>query len=172
MSPLAVLVGAPGAGKSTVGRRSAERLGCGFSDSDSLIEARAGMTVSDIFINVGEPEFRRIEEEVIAEAMREHDGVLALGGGAVMSQATRDLLVGQRVIWLRVGISDAASRVGMNTARPLLLGNVRSKMSSLLTERAPLYESVATTTVDTSGRKVREVVDEVVGIVEGWRHGR
>ncbi len=168
MSALAVLVGAPGAGKTTVGRRLAEHLGCSFTDTDALVEEESGMSVSDIFVTLGEPAFREREEDAVARALG-GDGVVALGGGAVMSPATRDRLREQPVIWLRVDLSSAASRVGMNTARPLLLGNVRTKMATLLQDRAPLYEEVATAVVDTSGRKVRDVVADVVTIVDGWR---
>lgn len=169
MSPLAVLVGAPGAGKSTVGRRAAEQLGCPFVDTDALIEAAAGMPVSDIFVSLGEPEFRRLEEDAVAEAIAHQPGIVSLGGGAVLSPLTRERLASAPVIWLRVTLQDAAQRVGMNTARPLLLGNVRGTLSQLLAERQPLYEEVATATVDTSGRRVRDVVQEVIAVVEGWR---
>lgn len=162
--PLVVLVGAPGAGKSTVGRRVAERLGVPFADTDHLIEEVAGMSVSDIFVTAGEPEFRRLEEDAVAEALRARSGVLALGGGAVLSDRTRHLLAGHRVIWLRVSMSEAATRVGMNTARPLLLGNVRTTLASLLEARTPLYEEVSSAVVDTSDRKIRDVIAEVTDL--------
>jgi shikimate kinase len=167
MAPVAVLVGSPGAGKSSVGRRVAERLGVPFADSDALIESAAGMSVSDIFITLGEDEFRRLEADAVARALEEHSGVLSLGGGAVLREQTRQRLAGVRVVWLRVSVSDAASRVGLNTARPLLLGNVRATLSSLLDKRNPIYESVATDVVDTSGRSLREVTEEVLKVVRG-----
>ena len=163
--PSLVLVGAPGAGKSTVGRRVAEQLGVPFVDTDLLIEASSAMSVSDIFVTLGEPEFRRREEEVVAEALLTQRGVVALGGGAVLSAATRSRLAQHRVVWLRVSMSDAATRVGMNTARPLLLGNVRTTLSSLLNERTPLYEEVCSAIVDTSDRKLRDVIADVVALV-------
>ncbi len=162
MSPVAVLVGAPGAGKSTVGKRLATALGVDFADADALIEAEMGMSISDIFVTLGEPAFRAKELEVIARELQESTGVLALGGGAIMNPKTREALQGAQVIWLQVDIASAASRVGMNTARPLLIGNVRGKLGELMAERAPLYEEVSTIIVNTSGRKVREVVDELV----------
>ncbi|MFA7324181.1 MAG: shikimate kinase [Candidatus Nanopelagicales bacterium] len=162
MTPVAVLVGAPGAGKSTVGKRLASALGVDFADSDALVEAEAGMSVSDIFVTMGEPEFRAREEETIAKALDERDGVLALGGGAIMNPSTRERLQGVPVIWLDVDLSSAAKRVGMNTARPLLLGDVRGRMLRLMKERAPLYAEVSTITINTSGMKVREVVEELV----------
>jgi shikimate kinase len=156
MPPSVVLVGSPGAGKSTVGRRVAEKLGVPFADTDVLIEAAAGMSVSDIFVTLGEDEFRE-----------EREGVLSLGGGAVLREETRARLANVRVVWLRVTASDAASRVGMNTARPLLLGNVRATLSSLLEQRNPVYAEVATDVVDTSGRSLREVTEEVLRVVSG-----
>jgi shikimate kinase len=163
--PIAVLIGAPGAGKSTVGRRVAERLKVPFVDTDTLIEEESGMSVADMFVELGEPEFRRREEEAVKRALEQQEGVIALGGGAILSELTRERLSGHTVVWLRVNVSDAASRVGMNQARPLLLGNVRGRLTQLLQERTPLYEQVATITVDTDGRAVREVTSSVLAAV-------
>ena len=163
--PVAVLIGAPGAGKSTVGRRVAERLQVPFVDTDALIEEESGMSVADMFVELGEPEFRLREEEAVRRALEEQTGIVALGGGAILSETTRSRLVGHTVVWLRVNVSDAASRVGMNQARPLLLGNVRGRLTQLLNERTPLYESVATVTIDTDGRAVREVTSSVLAAV-------
>lgn len=167
MSPRAIFVGAPGAGKSTVGRRVAERLGVPFADSDALIEKKAGKPVSDIFISDGEDEFRRMEREVIAEALDSFSGILSLGGGAIVDPVTREALAGQRVVWLQVDLGNATSRVGMNSARPLLLGNVRGTMLTMLEQRTPLYAQVASDTIDTSGRSVKEVVTEAVDLLRG-----
>lgn len=169
MGPRAVIVGAPGAGKSTVGRRVAERLGVPFADSDALIEERVGKSVSDIFITDGEAEFRRLEREEIAQALSDFAGVLSLGGGAIMDDTTRAALREQRVVWLKVDLSHATQRVGMNSARPLLLGNVRGTMLAMLEQRTPLYAEVASDVVDTSGRGVKDVVAEVTSLlgVEG-----
>lgn len=165
VGPVVVLIGSPGAGKSSVGRRLAQRLGVAFADTDAMIEEDAGMSVSDIFVTEGESAFRDREERTVARALSEHRGVLSLGGGAVLSPLTRERLAGQRVVWLTVTLSDAAARVGMNTARPLLLGNVRATLGALLEERTPLYASVATDVVETSGRSLRQVVDEVARAV-------
>jgi shikimate kinase len=167
MAPVLVLIGSPGAGKSSVGRRVAEALGVPFADTDAIVESTSGMSVSDIFVTFGEDEFRRREAEAVASALADRDGVVALGGGAVMRPETRDRLEGMRVVWLRVSASDAAGRVGMNTARPLLLGNVRATLSSLLEQRNPVYEEVSTDIVDTSGRNVREVTEAVLEVVRG-----
>jgi len=166
MSPIAVLVGAPGAGKSTVGRRIAGRLGVDFADSDALVEARAGKPVADIFVSDGEVAFRDLERAEIAEALVNFDGVLSLGGGAILDDSTRAALLGQRVIWLQVDLTNATQRVGMNSARPLLLGNVRGTMLAMLEARTPLYEEVADHRIDTSGRSIKEVVAEAAAVVE------
>src|ERR687894_571071 len=143
-----VLVGAPGAGKTTVGRALADRLGLGFVDVDAVIVERAGKPIAEIFADEGEEAFRRMEEQVTAELL-DQPGVLALGGGAVLSARTRSALRGRQVVWLRVGLAAAVKRVGMDTARPLLLGNVRGRLLALLNERAPLYAEVATEGIDT-----------------------
>ena len=162
MAPRVVLVGAPGAGKSTVGRILAGRLGVEFHDTDAGIEAAEGSTVSDIFINKGEAYFRSLERTQVATMVAEHDGVVALGGGAVLDPDTREILKGAPTIWLRVGLGDALSRVGMNQARPLLLGNVRGTLLRMLEERSPLYAEVATAAVDTDGISAPDVADAVL----------
>ena len=162
MAPRAIIIGAPGAGKTSVGRRVAERLGVAFHDSDAAIEKRAGKPVSDIFLSDGEAEFRRLEREVIAESLKDVDGVLSVGGGAVLDPDTREAFSHHTVVWLEVDLATATQRVGMNGARPLLMGNVRGTMITMLNERTPLYAEVATITVDTSGRSVKTVVSDVV----------
>jgi shikimate kinase len=159
-----------GAGKTTVGRILAETWGVGFRDSDQDVEAAEGRTVSDIFVASGEAEFRALERAAVAQALAEHDGVLALGGGAVLDASTRERLDGHRVVFLRVGLSDAAQRVGLGVARPLLLGNVRTQLKKFIDERTPVYESVATHVVDTDGLSVHEVVERVRAAVEDDTH--
>lgn len=165
MAPSVVIVGAPGAGKSSVGRRAAERLGVPFADSDALIEARAGKSVADIFVDDGEVAFREMEFEEIAEALANFNGVLSLGGGAILDARTRTRLDGHCVVWLKVDLTNATQRVGMNSARPLLLGNVRGTMLTMLEQRTPLYEEVASCEIDTSGRPIKSVVADVVEMV-------
>lgn len=167
MAPRVVIVGAPGAGKSTVGRRVAEQLDVPFADSDALVEKRAGKPVSDIFISDGEAEFRRLEREEISRALSDFTGVLSLGGGAIVDESTRVALHDQVVVWLQVDLSNATQRVGMNSSRPLLLGNVRGTMLAMLEQRTPLYAEVASHTLDTSGRGVKDIVVEVVSVLEG-----
>lgn len=157
-----VLIGPMGAGKTTVGGLLADRLGRSLRDTDHDVEARAGRAISEIFVDDGEEAFRALERAAVADALATHDGVLSLGGGAVLDPGTRDLLAGHDVVFLRVGLSDAVKRVGLGVGRPLLLGNVRSRIKSLLDERTPIYESVATLVVDTDGREPAEIAEEIL----------
>lgn len=159
--PIAVLVGAPGAGKSTVGRVLADVLGVGFRDTDRDIEDSAGKSVSDIFIDEGEDHFRGLETAAVAAALADHDGVLALGGGAILDAGTRARLAGHRVIWLRIDLPSAAKRVGLARDRPLLAMNPRAHLRQLLAARAPLYAEVASHTVETSDYSVAVIVDQL-----------
>jgi shikimate kinase len=161
MSRPTVLVGAPGSGKSTVGAMLAGRLGVGFRDADTIIVERTGKSIAEIFADEGEAAFRTLEEQITAELL-ELPGVLALGGGAVLSPATRRALRGHRVVWLRIGLSQSVKRVGLDTARPLLLGNVRGRLLKLLNERAALYAEVATEVVDTDHTTPAEVVEMIM----------
>lgn len=161
MTPLVVLVGPPGAGKTTVGRRLAERHGVTFRDTDHDVEAAVGKTISDIFVEHGEATFRAHERAAVAAALATHAGVLALGGGAVIADETRQALKSQRVVFLDVGLATAVERVGLNTARPLLAVNPRAELKRLLEERRPLYEEVATLVISTDDRTADDVVDVI-----------
>ncbi|MGF7238179.1 MAG: shikimate kinase [Frankia sp.] len=164
--PVVVLVGPPGAGKTTVGSLLADRLGVPFRDTDADVETTAGMTVADIFIEQGEDRFRELERAAVAAALDSHPGVLAVGGGAVLDPTTRAALRGHRVVHLAVGVSDATRRVGLGRDRPLLVEGPRTKIAAMLRARAPLYAEVATSAVDTNGRTPEEVVDMVETLVE------
>lgn len=161
MAPRVVLVGPPGSGKSTVGQLLAERIPGGFRDTDADVEATAGKPISDIFLAEGEEAFRKLETEALRVALAEHPGVLALGGGIVLAPENRAALAGHRVAYLSVRASEAASRVGFDTARPLLLGNPRARLRQLLAEREPWYVEVATTTYPTDGKTPAEVAIEI-----------
>lgn len=164
--PRVVLVGPMGAGKTTIGALLARRWGVAVRDTDADIVAAQGREISDIFVDDGEAAFRALEREAVAVALAEHDGVLSLGGGAVLDPGTRELLAGHTVVFLRVGLTDAVKRVGLGTARPLLMGNVRAQVKALLDERTPVYESVATHTVETDDRTPDEVADSVAALLE------
>ncbi|HSU00968.1 MAG TPA: shikimate kinase [Nocardioides sp.] len=161
MAPRVVLVGPMGAGKSTVAGLLGRAWGVPVRDTDADIVATSGREISDIFVESGEEHFRALEAAAVAAALDEHDGVLALGGGAVMREETRELLADVPVVFLRVGLSDAVKRVGLGAGRPMLLGNVRSRVKALLDERAPVYASVATHVVDTDDRTPDEVAAEI-----------
>lgn len=159
MKPCIVVAGPPGSGKSTVGPLLAKHLGVAFRDSDDDIVAREGRSIADIFATDGEPVFRELEADIIAEALLEHDGVLSVGGGAVLSPATKERLRGHQVVFLNVGFATGVQRVGLSSARPLLAGvNPRATYRSLLEARLPVYRAVSTIEVGTDGRTPEEIV--------------
>ncbi len=160
-TPIVVLIGPPGAGKTTVGSLLAGLLGVDFLDTDTVVEERAGKPVADIFVSDGEQVFREMERAAVAQALTGHSGVLALGGGAVMDQRTQALLAGHRVVYLRTGFATAAHRTGLDTPRPLLAINPRATLKSLLEQRIPVYESLATITVPTDDRDAQEIADDL-----------
>jgi shikimate kinase len=163
--PVCVLVGVMGAGKSTVGALLAERLGVGFHDVDAAIEAAAGKPIPEIFFDEGEDHFRALERQAVVEALASVDGVLALGGGAVMSEQIRDALAGHTVVYLSVEFADAIRRVGLGQGRPLLALNPRATLKHLLDQRRPLYEKVATHVVRTDGRTPEEIATEIAALL-------
>ncbi|HSV65866.1 MAG TPA: shikimate kinase [Mycobacteriales bacterium] len=160
--PVAVLIGPPGAGKTTVGTLLAGKLGVPFRDTDADVEAAAGKPVAEIFLDDGEPYFRALEEQAVAAALTTYAGVLALGGGAVLAERTQAGLAGHTVVYLSVGPAEALARVGLNRDRPLLLGNPRAQLRALLEQRVPIYQRLATLTVHTDGRTPEEIVAELV----------
>lgn len=163
MAPKAVLVGLPGSGKSTIGRRLAKALNLTMLDTDAAIEETTGRTIADIFATDGEAEFRRIEEEVIRSALATHDGVLSLGGGAVTTPGVRAALAGHTVVYLEISAAEGVRRTGGSTVRPLLAGPDRAeKFRALMSERVPLYRRVATMRINTNRRNPGAVVRTIV----------
>ncbi|HEY8480101.1 MAG TPA: shikimate kinase [Spirillospora sp.] len=162
MRPKAVLIGPPGSGKTTIGGALAQRLGVALRDTDADVEATAGKPIGEIFIDDGEEHFRDLERAAVAAALDEHEGVVALGGGAILAKETQDRLAGHTVVYLRVGLPEAIKRVGLASARPLLALNPRSQMRKLLEERLPIYERLGTVSVDTDGRDPDDIVEEIV----------
>ncbi|OLR91704.1 shikimate kinase [Actinokineospora bangkokensis] len=163
MSPVAVVVGPPGAGKTTIGRALAAALGVPFRDVDADVVTAAGKPITDIFTEDGEEAFRALEERAVAAGLAEHAGVLALGGGSVLSAATRALLAGHTVVFLNVGLAEGVRRTGLSAARPLLVGiNPRARFRELLEQRLPLYREVATVEVTTDDLAPEEVVARVL----------
>jgi shikimate kinase len=155
-----VLVGFMGAGKTTVGRLLAAKLGVPFADSDQVIEERAGKPVSRIFAEDGEPAFRRLEHDVIAELLAGPDVVLAVGGGAAAEPGTRDLLAAAPVVYLRVSYAEAMARVGGDDGRPML---ARPEVGQLYAARDPLYRAAARAVVDTDARSPEEIALDIIG---------
>ncbi|MDX1882923.1 shikimate kinase [Mycolicibacterium sp. 120270] len=167
MAPKAVLIGLPGSGKSTIGRRLAKSLGVALLDTDTAIEEKTGRAIPDIFASDGEEEFRRIEEEVIREALETHDGVLSLGGGAITTPGVREALSGHTVIYLEISASEGVRRTSGTTVRPLLEGGDRTeKFRALMSARVPLYRRAATIRVNTNRRNPGAVVRYIVSRLE------
>lgn len=166
VGPRVVLVGPPGSGKTTVGRAVATLLGVELRDTDQAIEVQQRRSISDIFMDEGEPRFRELERTEVASSLASHRGVLSLGGGAVMDPRTEAALAGHTVVFLDVGIADAAKRVGFNNSRPLLLVNPRAQWTRMMDLRRPTYERLASFSVLTTGRAPQDVAAEIVRRLE------
>ncbi|HET9657921.1 MAG TPA: shikimate kinase [Kineosporiaceae bacterium] len=164
---MAVLVGPPGAQVGEVARELGRLTGLPVRDTDTDVEETAGCPVAEIFVDRGEAEFRELERAAVVDALTGHGGVLALGGGAVTDPRTEQDLAGRRVVFLDVGLPDAARRLGFHRDRPAGLGNPRAQWLSLMELRRPVYQRLATVTVPTDGRTPAEValaVCEVLGL--------
>ncbi len=162
MRPRVVLIGPPGSGKTSVGQALAVRWGVDHRDTDADVERAAGKSVSDIFVDEGEKEFRALEGAAVSSALADHDGILSLGGGAILDPTTRSLLdayvaEGGAVVFLDVSLTAVVPRVGLNAVRPLLVGNPRKQWLELMGARRPLYEELATATISTDDIDAHEV---------------
>ena len=168
MGPNLVLIGPPGAGKSSIGRQLSRALNLSFTDTDSLIEVKAGKKISEIFVEDGEPFFRKLERDIVLETLENQEGVIALGGGSILDSDVADKLksMKEKIIYLDVSISNAAPRVGFNKDRPLLAVNPRQQWLALMEKRKPIYERLAGMKVSTDNRKPSEVVKEIEGILK------
>ncbi len=164
--PRAVVIRPPGAGKTTVARGLAEALGVDWHDTDEAIEAATGKSIADIFVDHGETHFRELERVEVSRALAAVGGVVSLGGGAPLDPDTEAALAGHTVVFLDVGIADAARRIGFDGSRPLLLVNPRASWTKMMKERRSTYERLATLRVDTAGRTPDEVVADIVALLE------
>jgi shikimate kinase len=164
MAPRIVLIGPMGAGKTTVGEEVARRLNCSFADTDQIIETDQGKSISEIFIEDGEPHFRLVEESIVIDALLAESGVLSLGGGAVANDATQNALAdcSAKKIFLDISLSAVSPRVGFDSARPLLMVNPRQKWAELMSARRPIYESLADLKIDVSEKTVDEIASQIV----------
>jgi len=168
MTKSIILIGPPGSGKSTIGKAIARNLGVAFIDTDDVIELRTGISISQIFIDQGEPWFRDLEKEVLQGELAKLDGVLALGGGAPLSDFAQDLLRSTEgaIVYLDVSLSTAAPRVGFNRDRPLLLNNPRGAWQELMDKRRPIYEALATHIIKVDERAPKDIVEEIVSLTQ------
>jgi shikimate kinase len=163
-----VLIGPPGAGKSSIGKALAKQLSLPFIDSDSEIEKSVGKKISEIFVDHGEPYFRDIEVKKVKQLLQDFSGVITLGGGAPINAEITQMLesASYPVIFIDVSISQAAIRIGFNKDRPLLLINPRQQWINLMNKRRPIYEKLATNTVSSDSKKPHEVAKVIVEMIK------
>jgi shikimate kinase len=152
-----------GSGKTTIGQRLASELSLTFKDTDQMIEQQSGRSISDIFIEDGEDDFRALEKIVLRTGLLEDETVLSLGGGACISMDAQSALraSGAFVVYLRISLAQVSSRVGFNQGRPLLMGNPRAQWQALMNERAPIYEGIASYICNVDGKSVDDLVSEI-----------
>jgi shikimate kinase len=168
MAPRVILIGPMGSGKTTIGQLVANNLGISFRDTDHVIEEKSGKSVSDIFLEEGEDEFRILEKKVLREELLSDDTVLALGGGAPISVDAQSALraIASPVIYLDISLATVAPRIGFNRDRPLLLNNPRGQWQTLMEARRPIYESIADTVIDVNDKSEFEIAALILEVVQ------
>ena len=168
MAPRVILIGPMGSGKTTIGQLVASKLGIAFRDTDHVIEGRAGKSVSDIFLEDGEDEFRILEKKVLRDELLSDDTVLALGGGAPISVDAQSALraIASPVIYLDISLATVAPRIGFNRDRPLLLHNPRGQWQTLMEARRPIYESIADSVIDVNEKSESEIVTLILEVLK------
>ena len=168
MAPRAIFIGPMGSGKSTIGKAVASALGLPFRDTDSIIEEREEMPVSQIFIDKGEDYFRTVEKKVLRDELLNDGSILALGGGAPISVDAQSALKvsSAPVIYLDISLASVAPRIGFDRDRPLLLHNPRGQWQTLMEVRRPIYESIANVVIDVNGKSQKQIVEEALGALK------
>jgi len=160
----AILIGPPGSGKSSVGKALSRELSTSFADTDELIVEREGKSIPEIFAQEGESGFREIEAKVVVEALGANIGVLALGGGSILSSEVREEIKRSQaeVILLRVGLTNVLARISGKSDRPLVSQNPQEQWLAIINEREPYYSDLATLEISTDNKKPYEVARELM----------
>ncbi len=168
MAPRVILIGPMGSGKTTIGQLLASQLGIPFRDTDHVIEEKAGKSVSDIFLEDGEDEFRILEKKVLRDELLSDNTVLALGGGAPISVDAQSALraIASPVVYLDISLATVAPRIGFNRDRPLLLHNPRGQWQTLMEARRPIYEAIADSVIDVNDKSESEIVSLVMEVLK------
>ena len=157
-----------GSGKTTIGKLMANKLNVPFRDTDEVIVAQTGKSVSEIFLEDGEDAFRLLEKAVLRQELLSDDTVLALGGGAPISIDAQSALraIASPVIYFDISLASVAPRIGFNRDRPLLLSNPRGQWETLMQERRPIYEAIADKVIDVNGKSEDDIVNEISAVIK------
>ena len=163
-----VLIGPPGSGKSTIGRSLSKRLDRKFLDTDSLIEEKSKKKIAEIFVDEGEEAFRGLEMIVLQEVLQRPNCIISLGGGAPIKEESQVFIESSDVfvVFLDISLAAAASRVGFNRDRPLLLGNPRAQWQSLNEARRPIYQKLASLSIKVDDMNVDQIIQEIIPAYE------
>jgi shikimate kinase len=157
-----------GSGKTTIGKLMANKLNVPFRDTDEVIVAQTGKSVSEIFLEEGEDAFRLLEKAVLRQELLSDDTVLALGGGAPISIDAQSALraIASPVIYFDISLASVAPRIGFNRDRPLLMSNPRGQWETLMQERRPIYEAIADKVIDVNGKSEDDIVKEIGAVIK------